>query len=127
MKKSFLLTGWTLLIALSLNAQSVKTINSTDVGALLQKNNKIVVLDVRTPGEFNSGHLKGAINIDLHQSDALNRISKLDKNATYLVYCRTKNRSGVVVNNMIQNGFKDVYQMMDGMVGWNQNNLPVVK
>jgi rhodanese-related sulfurtransferase len=127
MKKSILIAGWIVFTVLSLHAQTVKEINSSEVGTMLQKNNKIVVLDVRTPGEFISGHIKGAINIDVHQPDAMERISKLDKNATYLVYCRTKNRSGAVVNHMRQNGFKNIVQMMDGMVGWNQNNLPVEK
>jgi rhodanese-related sulfurtransferase len=87
----------------------------------------LIVLDVRTTDEFASGHIKGAINIDIHQPDAKDQINKLDHNAKYIVYCRTKNRSGIVVTHMLQNGFKNIYQMMDGIVGWNQNNLPLSK
>jgi rhodanese-related sulfurtransferase len=111
----------------TLNAQNKMEVTSTEVDSLLNKNSKFIVLDVRTPEEFADGHVRGAINIDVHQTDALDRINKLDKNAKYIVYCRTKNRSGVVVNNMMQNGFKTIYQMMDGIVGWNLNKLPVVK
>lgn len=116
-----------ILSACTSSAQKHFEVNSTDVAALLSKDPNVVVLDVRTAGEFNQGHIKGAINIDINQPDALNRINKLDKKASYLVYCRTKNRSGVAVNNMEQNGYKSIYQMMDGMNGWNMNGLPVEK
>jgi phage shock protein E len=111
----------------TLNAQTKMEVNSIQVDSILKTDSKLIVLDVRTRGEFTEGHVRGAINIDFHQPDALDRINKLDKNAKYIVYCRTKNRSGIVVNNMVQNGFKTIYQMMDGIVGWNMNKLPVEK
>jgi rhodanese-related sulfurtransferase len=123
--KNILIAGLLLLTTFFANAQGIKQINSPEAKTLLQQNNKIVVLDVRTPGEFVQGHIANAVNIDVNQSDAIERINKLDKNATYLVYCRTKNRSGVVVNYMIQNGFKVVYQIVDGIAGLSQNNLLV--
>ena len=52
---------------------------------------------------------------------------KLNKNAKYIVHCRTNHRSGIAVNHMIQNGFKNIYQMMDGWSGWSMNNLTVQK
>ena len=109
------------------NAQKIKSVNSTEVNAMLSKANKIVVLDVRTADEFAMGHVKGAINIDIRQADATSRIDKLDKKATYVVHCRTNRRSQIAVDHMVQAGFTNIYQMMDGMMGWNQNNLPVVK
>jgi phage shock protein E len=114
-------------IACSNNAQQIIPVTSTETLSLLEKEKDIIILDVRTPGEFSAGHLKNAINIDVHQPDALAQINKLDKKAKYLVYCRTKNRSGVVVNNMIQNGFKNVYQMTDGYSVWSSNGLPFTK
>jgi rhodanese-related sulfurtransferase len=109
------------------NSQGIKPINSTEVSELLQANKSLIILDVRTPEEYAQGHIKGAVNLDVHQPDAMDKIDKLDKNATYLVYCRTKNRSGVVANHMNDSGFKTVYQMMDGITGWNANLLPVEK
>ncbi len=85
----------------------------------------MIILDVRTPAEFNQGHLKGAMNIDFHQAGYMDRINTMDKNARYLVYCRTKNRSGVVVSEMEKSGFKNIYQMTDGFTGWSMNGLPV--
>jgi rhodanese-related sulfurtransferase len=85
------------------------------------------LLDVRTPEEFAQGHLKGAKNIDIRQPDFYSRVDKLDKNQTYLVYCRTNHRSGVAVEYMSQHGFQKLYQMMDGFPGWAGNNLPAEK
>jgi rhodanese-related sulfurtransferase len=110
-----------------LDAQQITPVLSTEALKMISKDKKLVILDVRTPGEFSQGHIIGAINIDVHNADANDQYLKLDKNAKYIVICRTKNRSGVVSNFLTQNGFKSVYQVTDGMVGWIANNLPVVQ
>lgn len=130
MKRTTMLPGLlfmlTTLIACSQD-MNIKTVDSKEAYQLIQKEIKLVILDVRTPGEFAQGHVKGALNIDFHQAGSLDQINTMDKNATYLVYCRTRNRSGAVVNSMSQNGFKNIIQMTDGITGWNMNNLPVEK
>jgi rhodanese-related sulfurtransferase len=113
--------------ALPANAQQVTPVTSKEVPEMLKKDKKLVILDVRTPAEFSQGYIKGAINMNVADPDAFERYSKLDKNAKYVVICRTRNRSGVVTNYMVQNGFKTVYQVTDGMVGWNMNGLPLEK
>ena len=110
-----------------IHAQEIKQINSPEVNTMLQKDKKLVVLDVRTLEEFNAGHIKGAINIDIKQSDALTKIDKLDHNAKYIVHCRTNHRSKIAVDHMVQSGFKNLFQMTDGFNGWSQNNLPMEK
>ncbi|MDD4970283.1 MAG: rhodanese-like domain-containing protein [Paludibacter sp.] len=110
-----------------LEAQTKTEVNSKQASVLLQKDSKLIVLDVRTPEEFKEGHIKGAINIDIRQEDAFSKIDKLNKNAKYLVYCRTNHRSGLAVDHMLQNGFSNVYQMMDGFPGWAANKLAIQK
>lgn len=107
---------------ISLHAQDVKEVTSDSVRKLLKTQKDWIVIDVRTPAEFSESHIPGAINIDLHQKDVFSRIDKLNKNSKYIVYCRTKNRSSTVTEYMSKNGFKTVYQMIDGIVGWNKNN-----
>jgi rhodanese-related sulfurtransferase len=71
--------------------------------------------------------LKGAVNIDIRQPDAFDKIEKLDHNAKYLVHCRTNRRSSMAVEFMQKTGFKHIYQMMDGFSGWASNNLDIQK
>jgi rhodanese-related sulfurtransferase len=69
-------------------------------------NSNLVLLDVRTPAEFNSGHLKGAINIDVTSPDFSAKISQLDSNKEYIVYCRSGGRSMSAYQQMTAMGFK---------------------
>ena len=111
----------------TITAQTKVEVNSKQVNSMLQKDKKWIILDVRSAEEFNSGHIKGAVNIDIRQPDAFSKIDKLNKNAKYIVHCRTNHRSGMAVEHMMQSGFKNIYQMMDGWSGWSMNNLPVQK
>jgi phage shock protein E len=126
--KNLLLTIFIIITSVTgLHAQSAIGIKSAEANAMLKKDSKIVILDVRTADEFNAGHLKGAINIDIRQPDALSKIDKLDHKAKYIVHCRTNRRSQTAVDHMVKNGFKTVYQMMDGYAGWTENNLETKK
>jgi rhodanese-related sulfurtransferase len=87
----------------------------------------VIILDVRTPDEFNAGHIANAININLEGSDFSSEVSKLDKNATVAVYCRSGNRSGVATDQMAELGFTDMYDMQGGIVDWEAAGGPVVK
>ena len=129
MKIKILLPAIFLMLSSIIGVQAQKKIevNSKQASTLLQKDKKLVVLDVRTPEEFNEGHIKGAVNIDIRQPDAFSKIDKLNRKATYIVHCRTNHRSGIAVDHMMQSGFKNVYQMMDGFPGWEGNKLPVQK
>ena len=82
-----------------------------------------VVLDVRTPGEFSEGHLAGAVNVDILAPDFAARLSAMDRGKSYLVYCRTGNRSTKAVHTMDQLGFRTMYHMRDGIVGWEKKGL----
>jgi len=66
------------------------------------------VIDVRTPAEYAAGHVAGAQNIDVEAADFGTRIAALDKNAPYLVYCRSGRRSAIAADQMRQAGFTDV-------------------
>ncbi|MFA6299792.1 MAG: rhodanese-like domain-containing protein [Nocardioides sp.] len=66
------------------------------------------VIDVRTPEEFASGHLRGAVNVDSSAPDFVELIADLDETATYVVYCASGNRAGTAVQIMRDQGFDDV-------------------
>lgn len=77
-----------------------------------------VVLDVRTPAEYASGHVADAINIDVEGGSFVNRLADLDKDATYAVYCRSGNRSAVALQQMKDAGFTDVAHLDGGIGAW---------
>ncbi len=64
-----------------------------------------VVIDVRTPAEFASGHLDGALNIDVQSPDFAAQVSQLDPTQDYFIYCRSGNRSGQAIAQMTNMGF----------------------
>lgn len=68
----------------------------------------IIVIDVRTPEEFSETHVENSLNIDFLKNDFTANISKLEKNKTYKLYCRSGNRSGQAEQLMRTLGFKDV-------------------
>jgi thioredoxin len=86
--------------------------------AALIAEKKPLILDVRTPNEYYSGHLEGAKLIPLQQLDA--RISELNayKDKDILVYCRSGNRSTVASQILIKKGFSKLHNLRPGIRGW---------
>ena len=84
---------------------------------LMSKEN-VVLLDVRTPEEFKTGHIPQSRLIDIQQPGFVDSIQTLDKNKTYLLYCRSGKRSQKAVNLMKENGFKKVYHLKGGINTW---------
>ena len=77
-----------------------------------------VLLDVRTPAEYATGHLQGARNLDIEGSGFATQLASLDKNATYAVYCHSGNRSGAALEQMAAAGFTHLYDLAGGLMAW---------
>lgn len=86
-----------------------------------------VLLDVRTPGEFRAERIDGAVLIDYNSGNFRPEIAKLPRGKTYLVYCRTGNRSAGALRVMREEGFRDVYHLDGGIVKWKEAGLPTRK
>lgn len=84
----------------------------------------IVILDVRTPKEFEGGHIAGAVNIDFLADDFEDHLQKLDKEKKYLVYCMVGKRSEKASELMKNSGFKQVNELMGGYREWSAADLP---
>jgi len=84
----------------------------------LRKNTNAVVLDVRTKKEFDAGHIPGATNIDVNAPDFEQKVSKLDKNKTYLVHCAAGKRSAKAAGRMAELKFRDLVNLEGGYTEW---------
>jgi len=84
-----------------------------------------ILVDVRTPAEFASGHIDGAVNIDFEDPSFTTEITKLDKTKTYFLYCRSGNRSGQAALHMQKNSFQKIYDLQGGIVS-NQRSISLV-
>lgn len=87
----------------------------------------VVVIDVRTPDEFATGHLAGAKGIDIEAADFDSKIETLDKGAKYAVYCRTGRRSAAAIDAMVKAGFTDVAHLEGGITAWLKAGKPITQ
>lgn len=85
-----------------------------------------VVIDVRTPAEFATGHLEGALNIDIQSPDFFAQISALDPEADYFIYCRSGNRSGQAISQMSNLGFTSMVNGGSVEEATSRSGIPVV-
>ena len=74
----------------------------------------VQIIDVRSSGEFYSGHLAGALNIDVESGSFEAGIADLDKNATYALYCRSGRRSTIAAVKMAEAGFTNIINFNQG-------------
>ena len=86
----------------------------------------LVILDVRTPPEYRSGHLNGSINLDFRSTSFADELDLLDRSNAYLVYCRIGVRSGQTAALMKSLGFMEIYDLGGGITGWQKEGLEVV-
>jgi rhodanese-related sulfurtransferase len=129
MKKKLILVA--LVSALVLSACGDKAVSVTNLGAAdFQTKSQtagVVTIDVRTPDEYNAGHIKGAINIDVDSANFDSDIAKLNKSTTYAVYCHSGRRSGIATEKMAKTKFTSIYNLSDGIQVWMALGLPLVR
>ena len=82
---------------------------------------------MRTPEEFGEGHIENATNIDFYSETFRDELDNLDKNKTYLIYCRSGGRSGKALDIMAELNFKEVYNILGGINQWKSEEFPTVK
>ncbi len=87
----------------------------------------IVLLDVRSAFEFRGEKIKGAENISYTGGDFKQSVDKMDRNATYLIYCLSGSRSAGAVNTMKGMGFTKVYALKGGIENWKSAGKPLVR
>lgn len=102
-----------------MNNSKVKNITSTEAKKLIHENSDTIILDVRTKGEYLSGHIPGAKLISLNQlPDDIDDFEE-HKNKPIIVYCASGVRSKTAVNILLENGFLDINHLYKGFSSWN--------
>lgn len=107
----------------------IENVSPKEAYDLIQKNKDnpdFVILDVRTPEEFTNEHIENAINLDYYSETFKDDLNELDKNKTYVIYCRSGGRSGNALNIMEELNFMEVYNILGGIIEWKAEGLPTI-
>lgn len=115
---------WVLLIGVVLlfyftrmnGAKGVKSLNSHEFQHELDQNPNKILIDVRTPTEYKSGHIPSAINIPV--SDLDRRIDEIDKQRTVFIYCQSGMRSTQAGRILSKRGFQNLVNLRGGIMSW---------
>lgn len=105
---------------------TVELITVEEMDSLL-KLGKVQLVDVRTPKEYEAGHIENALNIDFRDKNFEALIAKVDKTKPVAVYCGKGGRSGKCSAYMKKAGFTKIYDLDGGITEWKFKGKKVVK
>lgn len=110
----------------SCTAQSKTSLSADEFEKEIAGKENIQILDVRTPGEFFSGHIKNALQADWNDKKEFERrIAFIDKKKPVYVYCLSGGRSDAAANKLRKMGFSNVYELDGGTIAWRAANKPL--
>jgi len=110
--------------------QIIEDITPQEALTLIQENQNnpdFVIIDVRTPEEFAEGYIENAVIIDFRSETFMDELNKLDKDKTYIIYCRSGRRSSSALNTMAELNFREAYNILGGITKWQEGGLPTTK
>jgi rhodanese-related sulfurtransferase len=105
------------------------TISAYQADTLIRQyadSSNFVILDVRTPSEYKTGFIEGAMNLNYYDELFDANLAILDKSKVYLIYCAGGGRSGAALNKMIALNFLTVYNLQGGINAWRNAGFPVI-
>ncbi|AKB35892.1 Metallo-beta-lactamase family protein [Methanosarcina siciliae C2J] len=109
----------------ALQIDSFNLISVHDLKARIEKDEEIVILDVRSNEEWEAGHIEGARHIYVgHVEDNLD---KIPKECPIVVYCGSARRSNIAASILKKHGYNKVYNVLGSMVAWKSAGYEVVK
>ena len=110
----------TVILLFNLGCSQIKEKHITEVSQ--NELDEVVLVDVRTPGEFNAGHLDKAMNIDWLGESFSAEFEKIEKNKTIYLYCRSGKRSADATKFLDSLGYKNVVNLEGGYIAWTERN-----
>lgn len=107
-------------------AQNTATLDANQFEKQMSSIDSVQILDVRTAGEYNTGHIKNALQADWNDKKEFERrISFIDKNKPVYVYCLSSGRSGAAAKAMNSLGYQNIIVLKDGLNAWKLANKPI--
>ena len=113
--------------------EQITAVDKIEVAAAKEyvaRHDDAIILDVRTPVEYDMSHITGAMNANVQDDDFESLVAGLDKDKTYLVHC-TKNpaggRSSRALETLQQMGFNNLYSLEGGYIAWKEAELPLTE
>ncbi|KXX72323.1 rhodanese-like domain-containing protein [Flammeovirga sp. SJP92] len=128
MKNFFILlfVGITFFCACSRAVNNEPQVSVSDFVKVRQENPSSVLLDVRTPDEFNAGTMEDAININVMGDSFLEEVKNLDKETTVMVFCKSGGRSARAKQKLLDLGFTKVVDLEGGITDWKKAGGKVI-
>ena len=124
-KYSFIVLLFTILFAACTSSAQRLNVNTEAFEKGIAKPDA-QLLDVRTPEEYKSGHIKNALLADWQNSQEFEaKVKQLDKNKPVYTYCHSGRRSSAAAARLKKEGFKEVYSLKGGIVAWKDADKPV--
>lgn len=126
MKLKLILSFLFLSTLFSCNGQpnsSIEQIVPIQFKKSLETTKNAILIDVRTPEEFAVEHIENAININWNASSFEGQATKIDKNKTVFVYCKSGGRSAKASAKLHELGFKNILDLKGGILKWNAEGL----
>lgn len=103
-----------------------RELTASEAAALIRSVDPLI-LDVRTPAEYERGRIPGSVLLPLQQLQTRWQEIAGHAQRPVLIYCATGNRSTVAAKILIDRGFRRVYNLRPGIAGWEREKLPVVR
>ena len=123
---SVLVVLMSLTACIKKQAEGVQVVDIATYEKQLQQP-EVQLIDVRTPEEFNEGHLENAKNINIMGDDFDSQVASLDKTKPVMVYCKSGGRSAKASARLKELGFTSITDLEGGITNWNSENKPTVK
>ncbi len=87
---------------------------------------KVQLIDIRTPQEFELGYIEGAVNIDFYHAAFIESMAKLDKEKPLALYCKSGGRTKDALRALSKEGFKTIYALNGGLLSWEKDGFTLI-
>ena len=109
---------------ISCNQDKNNLVSANKFSEIISNDKSVIIIDVRTPDEFNKGHLKNSLNVNWFDENFDENLNIFSKDLPVMVYCLSGGRSSKANERIKSLGFKNVYELDGGILEWRKNKLP---